>query len=358
MTNNVTIDGVNIYSTYGVYVSKGGYKEIAQWPAMKAVEGNNWQEYDGFEPDLSKALLESRQITINFILKGNVQAIQNFYDFLGGKPVRSFTFVDLGRTLSLRLVSMPNIKYAQVFHAMQVRFASDIPLEGYSYLAPSSSLPVRHDVEIDGTPLSAYGVRIIKGTADSLIIKPDVKPLLTRTSSVINGATYDENPLLNDINGTFSPQEYETIGGTYDGVSASWKRSKSEGDVTFAGRGLTLKCYLQDSTAKAWRNLDALLYDLTKANPQAQDSTLASARSIYLAELGKTYLSYYDSMAVDDFVCSGGSIWIKFSLSFFLFRAVDSEQPYLYIDPTTINMMWLTPWAQNNVYSNTDWNVQ
>lgn len=329
MTTKLTIDGVEIYSTYHVTLEKGTYNELMQWPEMKAVGGNDWQEMNGYEPDLSNPLLESRTVTLKFILKGTIADIDAFYAFLCSKPTMVFAFTDALRTLTLRLESMPSIQYARTFHLLQVQFAADTPLEGYSYLAPSSSLPEKNDFVIDGSPLSAYGVRVLGGTISSVIKGADVKPLLIRRSSVINGATYDENPLLNDADSSFDPDDYETIGGSFEGVSANWKRSKEKGSVTYKGRDITLKCLMNGSASGVLRNYDALLYNLTKKDPNASDPTLAGARVIDIQALAKSFKCFYKSQQVDECLCRNGRIWIKFNLTLTLFQEEGSVSFFL-----------------------------
>ena len=328
MTTKLTIDGVNILTTYNVTLEREAYNELIQWPEMKSVEGNDWQEMDGYEPDLSHPVLESRDVTLKFILKGTVSDIDAFYAFLGGQPVRSFTFNEIGRTFSLRLVSMPSIQYARTFKLMQVLFAADNPLEGVSATTPSSSLPAKNDYIIDGLSLSDYGIRVLRGTISSVIKGAEVKPLLIRRSSVINGAKYDENPLLNDADGSFSSQDYDTIGGSYDGVSANWKRSKAKGTVTYKGRNITLKCLIRDTTSSAFRNYYALLYNLTKTVSGA-DPTLAGSRTITIRALGKSFLCFSKNQKVEEFLCRNGNTWIKFNLTLTLFSEEGSQSFFL-----------------------------
>ena len=328
MTNRLTIDGVNILTTYNVFLEDGAYKAVVQWPEMKSVDGNDWQEQNGYEPDLSNPLLESRDVTLKFILKGTVADIDAFYAFLGGKPVRSYSFPELGRTMSLRLVSMPSVQYARTFHFLQVQFAADTPLEGYSYQAPSSVVAERREYVIDNVPITDYGIRVLQGTISSVIKGSDVKPLLIRKSSVINGATYDENPILNDENDDFG-EGYVDAASSYEGVSANWKQSTEKGTVTYKGRDITLKCLLSDTTARGFRNYDALLYNLTKTNSGSADATLAGARTIFIRALGKTFKCFYKSQQVEEFLCLNGKIWIKFNLTLTLFSEEGSQSFFL-----------------------------
>lgn len=320
-TPELYIDGTDIFTEYNVRLADGCYDTLVGWPGMKDVEGNDWQEQDGFEPDLSNPLLESRTITLKYILHGSIADIHTFYAFLGTVPTRTYNFAQIGRTLTLRLEAMPSVEYAVEFHVLQVRYAADKPLEGYSYLAPASTLEESREYVLDSTPLSDYGIRILQGTISSVIKGSDVKPLLIRKSSVISGATYDENPLLNDPDNSFG-DGYETVGTSAEGVSGNWKRSTERGTVTYKGRDITLRCFLRaDTPAAAWRNYDALLYDLTKKDTGASDPTLAGARTILIRALARTFLCYYKSQNVVEFAYDERQgIWLKFDLTLRLFK--------------------------------------
>lgn len=329
MIGTVIIDGINILTTYKVLLGKGSFKSVVGWPSLKPVSGNDWQEYDGFEPDLSNPCLDTRNLTLNFILHGDVTDIDAFYRFLGSVSPRTYNFTDIGRTLSLRLVSMPSIEYARDFHVMSCQFAADTPLEGYTYVAPSSDLRTRNDYKIDGTPLSDYGVRVLKGSVQNIARRPDVKPLLIRNISNAQGATYDENPVINDTNNELG-NEYVTIGNTYNGITGTWKRSTIKGTTTYKERNIVLNCILYaDTIAEAWQNYDALLYDLTKVNPNASDVTLAGARTLRIRTFEEDVNCYYKSQSVTDFSLSGTSIWIKFNLTLALFGKIGDVEYFL-----------------------------
>lgn len=304
-TSNVIINGVDIFSTYGAIIAKDGYKELIQWPAMKAVSGNDWQEEDGFEPDLSDPRLDSREMTITFGCSGGASKVMVFYNFLLTQPVMTYSFGNIERSVDLRVVSMPTPEYAVRFEIIPVRFACDNPLAGYSYTAPSSTLVENRQYVIDGTPLSAYGVRTLYGTIDGTMKRPDVKPLLTRNNSVIDGAEYDQNPII------------------YDAGSTSWKRRISSGTVTTRARDITLHCQLTaPSLSNAWRNYDALLYNLTKKDESASDETLAGAHEILIRALGGSYRFYYKQQQVLDYHFASGHVWIEFNLTLTLFQVL------------------------------------
>ncbi len=324
-TSNVTIDGVDIFATYEAIIVMDGYRELFQWPTLKSVHGNDWQEYDGFEPDLSEPRLNTRELTITFGCKGGASKVADFYNFLISKPVMTYSFGNIGLSLDLRVVSMPSLSYAEKFEVMAVRFACDNPLSG-SAGSPSSNLEENRSYVLDGVPLSAYGIRTLLGTVEGTIKRPEVKPLLTRNNSVIDGAEYDQNPTLNDAGGSLSPNDYWSVGNSMDGVSGNWKRKKAGGSVTTRARDITLTCVLSSSSLSGmWHNYNALLATLSGKNLGASDETLAGAHNIIIRALGGEYLCYYKSQQVLDYYLGSDVVWVQFNLTLTLFEEVGSS---------------------------------
>lgn len=319
-TSNVIIDGVDIFETYEAIIVKDGYRELFQWPTLKAVVGNDWQEHDGFEPDLSEPRLDSRELSIVFGCNGGASKVAEFYNFLISKPVMEYSFANIGLTIPLRVVSMPSLQYAEKFEVIAVRFACDSPLSGFSG-SPSSDLEENRGYVIDGVPLSAYGVRTLLGTVEGTMRRPDVKPLLTRNNSVMDGAEYDQNPLVNDADNEMSSEDYWTVGQTAEGVAGNWKRKKAGGSVTTRARDITLTCVMVAPTLTAfWNNYNALLAALSSKNPDADDDTLAGAHDIIIRAIGGEYLFYYKSQQVLDYYIAEGCVWVQFNLTLTLFK--------------------------------------
>ena len=322
------VDGVNLWTTYHAFISRGGYKGVAEWPALKAVTGNDWQEENGFEPDLSSIHLDKREFDVDFACTGSLKDVTDLYSFLLSTPKKSYVFSDISLTKTLRVVSMASFDYSLGVKKLSVRFAEDTPLEGYTYAAPSSDAPGRTEFVIDDVPFSDYGVRILRGTITKAAAQPPVKPLLVSENSVTDGATYDKGAIINDVGNSLG-EGYETIGNAIDNVSGNWKRSTAAGTVTTASRDISLNCLLiADSFAEAWQNYDALLYNLVKIDDNADDVTLKGARRIKIRPLAKAYLCYYKNQSVTDFSFFGSEVWIKFNLNLTLF-AEDGDLVYL-----------------------------
>lgn len=316
----VIIGGVNVFNAYGVYVNKRGYKELLQWPSLKSVSGNDWQEYDGFEPDLSNPRLDTRTFSVTFGCMGDKGNVRSFYDYLLTNPKMSYSFQDIGWSADLRVVSMPNLKYCEAFNIITVKFACDDPPSGGSSSASSSSSGDRTYV-IDGVPLSSYGIRTLKGTLNSTLRQPDVKPLLLRNNSVIDGAEYDQNPVINDTSNSLG-SGYSSVSSTAVGVTGNWKQSVAHGTVTTRARDITLSCLYTGSSLSGYFSL---LSDLAKKNGSASDSTLAGARIISIRPLGHFYYCYYKSQQVTDFYMGANEMWVKFDLTLTLFEELGSS---------------------------------
>lgn len=306
-TSNVIINGVDIFSTYGAIIAKDGYKELIQWPAMKGVSGNDWQEEDGFEPDLSDPRLDSWEFNLTFGINGGSEKIIGFYNFLLSEPKMTYSFNDIGLSLELRVVSMPSLSYAKKFGLISVRFSCDNPLSVANGSRSSGSSSSNDLYVIDGQSISSYGIRILYGTIDNVVRQPNVKPLLTRRSSVIDGAEYDENPVL------------------YSG--GEWGRSSVHGSVTTSERDITLHCQLSAGTfSTALGNYYALLWALVAKDEGEPDPTLAGARNIVIRPVGGIYRCYYKSQSVEDFYFKEGKVWIEFFLTLCLFEKIGSVE--------------------------------
>lgn len=267
MTGKTYIDSKDIWTTYGAYVTEGGYDGLAGFAPLKAVESNDWQEEDGIEADLSAPELDTRSLSISFAFVSS--PVDGMIKALSDKGYHSFRFSDLGdREFKLRLVSAGSPEIAGNLRLMTLTFADDFPLEDYTYAAPSGGFWWDDGYTLDGVKLSDYGIRVLEGTRSEMEGVPDVKTAMLRNISVIPGAEYD-----------------------------------GEGKVTFKSRDLTVRCLMRaGSMSEFWENHDALLYDLSR--PQE--------RTLYCRALSRSYMCYYRSISVEEFIPSAR--WMKFSL--------------------------------------------
>lgn len=266
MTGKTLIDGKDLWTACGAIVTEGGYRRLVQFPSMKAVEYNDWQEEDGIEADLSSPVLDAKNVQIPFAFIGSAPGL--LLSALSDKGYHEWTFNEIGRAFTLRLVSAGTPVVAGDMRLLTLTFSDDFPLDMETFVRGDLLSPSRSDgCLLDGTDLSAYGVRILEGTRAELERSPSVKPTMLRNVSSSPGIIYD-----------------------------------GDAPVTYMSKKTTLHCLMRSpSLQKFWELHDALLYDLSKAG----ERTLVSSD-------GASYSSYYSSMSVLEFVPT--ALWMKFDL--------------------------------------------
>ena len=280
MTGRLTIDNVDVWTTYGAWLSDQGVNELLSWPESKAIDTVSWAENDGVEADLSDLKLAAREFNITFYMRNHPTDVNAFYKFLAGSIYRTWSIASLGRSYTLRYVNTPTLTASATKQQFAVRVALDEPLSGYSYVAPVSHIAAAHDYALDGVLLSDYGVRALSGTLDSTARPATVKGALKRDISTINGVLYDGD--------------------------ATNREKESE---------ITLQCALIDPTLSgAWKNYDALLYDLVKKDNTVTYDTDKCRRLLHSFRLKYDFDCYYKGQSVTGFYPDGGKVWLLFTL--------------------------------------------
>ena len=295
MTGDTIINGTDIYTAYGAFISLGGYNGVVGWPASKPVEYNDWMEYDGIEVDLSALKLDSREFEISFGIQRPAQDTLAFYDFLCSEPTMTCSFNTLGLTdKTYRVVGMSDVDYALTFGEIRVLFADDSPMDGYEYVAPSvsRSLPTS-PLLLGGTPVSEYGVRILYGTIRGAFVKGQVKPFLLRNIRTSSGSMYDANPKL------------------WNGED--WEISETKGVPKYKAIEINIKCSLAAPTVtEFWQNYNAFLWDLT-APDTSKELLRRCERELSFEDM--MWPCYYNRQEIDDFSIWNDGVTICFSLS-------------------------------------------
>ena len=265
------IDGVDVYERYGVYVIDGGWDGLIAFPPLKTVPSNDWQEEDGLECDLSAPVLNTRDVTLKFAVKGEVGNLHGFLTLLSDKAVHEFRCEEVGRTFRLRLVSQSSLDYYSLLGFLSLKFADDYPLDGYTYEAPTGGgIAPQTGYRLDGVPFSDYGVVLLQGSVSEIARVPSVKTALLRNITTQPGAEYD-----------------------------------GDGPVTYKSADVKLTCLLRaGGLAEMWCNWYALLHDLTQPGE----------RRLYCRPLQREYPCHYKSCSVSDFSATG-RVWLQFSLT-------------------------------------------
>jgi hypothetical protein len=281
MTGKLYIDGQDAYTAFGVSVADGGYRGLVQYPSLKTPDSNNWAEQDGIEVDLTDLKLDSK--TFGIIFNGVLDfSVRNIVDYLSDDAYHEFDFREAGVVRTLRLTGNSARRTVGALKTFTLEFADDNPLDGYEYEAPTPVASCwQTDFEIDGKPLSDYGVWVKDGTHDELVKSPSVKQNLLVNTPAINGAQYDGE------------------------------------DVFFEAKDVNIKCHIRADIFTFWRNYNALLYDLVRPGE----------RRFFYGARNEEYPFHYKSASVSKFTLVGGEVWCDFDLTlvFTSFRLGEME---------------------------------
>lgn len=277
MKNKLFINGKDAYEFYKLSVSAGSYKDLACLPKLKDIAYNDWHEKNGIDPDLSSPVVDAEDIAMEFFIVGDISLYNSLIDVLSDGAYHTFTFNEIGITKTLRLVKCGNVKSIQELHKFSLTFCDDNPMIGYEYEPANSDVIPMYDYAIDGKDISEYGIRILRGTIDSITKAPDVKENLTINLQSVNGQSYDGEK------------------------------------VVYKSKSVDLYCLMRArSLEEFWSNRNALLYDLIQPG----------SRTLRVAAIGKEIPFYYKSCSVQSFYPDDGKAWFEFTLSIEFFEGV------------------------------------
>ncbi len=284
MKGKFFINGEDAFLNYGIVVGQNAYKALVQYPASKKVESNSWPEEDGIEPDLSSLELDTREFNLEFF-RIHTNPIEEFLPVLYSKPYHTFHFTELDYTVTLRLVSQPDLMLRKKLDRFTLSFAHDFPMEGYEYQPPLSYGPTTSDYDFDGIGFSDYGVYLLDGSDEEIARSPAVKKNLLVNAGSRSGATYHGKK------------------------------------VVFDSKEVKLTCLLHAPDVKSfWQNYNALLHDISRPGEHF----------FYTDKLMEEFPVYYKSATVNRFEKNrSGRVWCEFSLTLVFTSFRIDEMSYL-----------------------------
>lgn len=276
------IDGIDLYSAFGIFITEGGYKGSVNYPSIKNPEyANDWPERDGIEVDSSEIRLDAKEFDITFGAIGSYK-VGDFIELISDGAYHLFDFKEAGKSFRLRLVSQTNKSLYIGAESFSLKFSDDFPLEGYEYLEPKSSTVGQTGYEIDAVPFSRYGIFVCEGSDAQIMKSPPVKKNLLRNIPNENGAMYDGEK------------------------------------VVFQQKEVNINCCLiAKDLPEFWRNYYAFLYDLIRPVEITEDSITSTSRErrFYFDRNGEEYPCYYKSNKVSKFLPTDGDVWCEFVLT-------------------------------------------
>lgn len=268
MVGEFHIDGINITSTYGIFIHEGGFDGIVSLPEMKEPDVTDWAEENGIEVDLSEPKLKAKEFEIGFATVNNNADVNGFINTIIDGAYHEFMFTGLGITKSLRLLS--GVQFTGTILNLRIfklRFSEDAPMSGYVYQEPVGGRYGLQGYKLDGIDLSQYGIAVLEGTDAEILKIPEFKRGLEKTNSVTSGLVADPD----------------------------YMKMKS--------KDVRLNLLMTASNAASFfRNLNALIHNLISPDE----------KEFYFSKNDEVYKCYYKGSTVNEFSLSG--FWFEFSL--------------------------------------------
>lgn len=117
MTGEVTIDTIDIWTTYGAFLLKGSYDGLMKPAKRKASLTNNWADQNGLDIDLSAPKYEAKEADLNFIISAANETewwtrYNAFFTLLKGAGERSLFVHELEKTFLVYYID--TVSYSQL----------------------------------------------------------------------------------------------------------------------------------------------------------------------------------------------------------------------------------------------------
>lgn len=283
MKQQAYFDNIDIYDEFGVVITKKGYNNLLDFPALKEPVFNDWPEEDGIEVDLENPVLEARTITISFVVAKQGMDANDFISFLSRPGYHELYIPFLKQKWSIRMNAQSSNMISTGITNFSLQFTEDIIPRNENVDSETIFLLNIPDsgYEIDATPLNHYGIVVEEGLSE-LTKSPAVKSNLLQQYSFSDGQVYD-------------PQQ-----------------------VVFSQKEVTFRCCLiSENIDHFWKNYYAFFNDLVKPGE----------RSLYCEHTGEEYPCYYRSCSnfnleetTPRFVCG-----FDLTLAFISFRVNETD---------------------------------
>ena len=99
---NYYIDGIDLWTNYGITIAKGGLDDFLKLPKRKGSIEHNWSDEDGLDVDLSRNYYEAKEISVRFFILADTEAAywnsyNGFLTLLKKPGLRRFSIAVFGR---------------------------------------------------------------------------------------------------------------------------------------------------------------------------------------------------------------------------------------------------------------------
>lgn len=114
--SKILIDGVDIYTYYGIFSVRGSLNDLTRLPDMKPVSTYNWADENGDDFYLNNRKIEARDIILTFLLSANDISTMwanrdAFFAALSADGIRDLEVTALGRKFAVYYVACLDSKF-------------------------------------------------------------------------------------------------------------------------------------------------------------------------------------------------------------------------------------------------------
>src|SRR6476469_7153029 len=143
MTNRYKINGVDIFTAFGLMPKRGFYNELLKLPQRKEGYSKNWPDQHGTERDLNQVFFESRVINLYFIMKASSK--EDFYSKYAALQTAvvtasrfDFDVIAMNRRFKLLYLNMSDFKKItmiennnKIFIDISITVVDDFPVTNF-----------------------------------------------------------------------------------------------------------------------------------------------------------------------------------------------------------------------------------
>lgn len=275
MTCNLYIDGEDAFDTFGAALLEGAYASLLTMPSFKRVYCNEWDEYDGVEPELSAPVLNSRTLTLPMYITDASRAA-SLVEHLRDNTHHSFKVPELNdRAWTLRMTANDDFVTTSEdgFAKIAISFSEDTPAVPTDKTA---SIAVDNIVQaaywIDGVNLNELGCLVLKGTEGSVRKAARIRTPLSYDSVNNSGVLYDERKMH------------------------------------YGAKEIVIKCFIHADIEQFLARYDTLFYKLMQ--PGERDFRCSNS------SMAVEWMCYYKNSSINRlFVSNNGDVWCEFVIT-------------------------------------------
>lgn len=195
LSGRYIIDGVDIWSAYGVVVVEGGYDQIFELPNVKQPDSYDWAEFDYSEVDFSNPALEPQRYSVKFGTVKGQAGVDGMLDLLLNGKKHDVIFNEINYKSSEVFCTRVT---AEEFGNLRLFTADFIESVNAPNLGVLEERKGTDTLEINGVHISELGAIVLSAPIDALISEQATKKQVVYESRYKHGYKVLHSPKSKD----------------------------------------------------------------------------------------------------------------------------------------------------------------